>query len=623
MAGDRVLVGSTVGRYRVIEELGRGGMAVVYRAEDPALGRTVAIKVMHAHLEDTAEARERFRREARAVAAVRHPGVVEIFDYAPAEEGHPAYIVTGLCTGPSLQRYITEHGTPLPEVAALIVARVARALACAHERGIIHRDVKPENVLLDGGRLVLTDFGIARQTDTETLTQTGAMVGSPAYMSPEQAKGEELDLRSDVFSCGTLLYRLSTGALPFTGKDALSTALAVLKGDFRPASARNPRVAASLDRVIARCLRHDRSERYADAGALAAALEAVSAADGLVDLDAELGRYFADPGGYNETLGARVLAASLTRAHAAVAERQWARAAAECNRILALDPDHAEARALVARLGRGRRSRAVLALCGGAVLLGAVGVAAGTLMIARPPPPAAARDGGTPAAGGVTDAAGLARADAAVAGAGEATGGAAAVVVPRPDAVPAGRRPPGGTRSPPPEKTAAPRALPPAADAGAPAARPADPGMPAASAAPVRVSFFFTPWCELSVDGQAAGRIPPKRELWLRPGPHRVVCTQEPAGPLRYEKVLTVEPGRRIDLHRPLVEQATLKVALREGDEVQIEGRRYGRGAHSIRPGTHKVVVLKAGVAVGEGVVDITGARPCTLVDVPRLHCAP
>ncbi|HEY3352359.1 MAG TPA: serine/threonine-protein kinase [Polyangia bacterium] len=623
MAAERALIGSTIGRYRIVAELGRGGMAVVYRGEDVELGRAVAVKVMHAHLEDTPEAMERFRREARAVAALKHPHVIEIYDYAPAEDGRPAYLVMELCEGPSLQRYIQEHGTPLPEVGAMIGAHIARALACAHERGIIHRDIKPENVLLDhGGRLVLTDFGIARVAGSETLTETGALVGSPAYMSPEQAKGEPLDVRSDVFSCGALLYRLTTGALPFAGKDPLSTALAILKGDYTPPGARNPRMAVPLERVIRKCLQADRRERYAGAAELAAALEGVCAADGLEDQDAELGRYFADPAAYNGALGARVAAACLTRARAAVAARQWARAGAECNRLLALDPDHAEAQAIVDRLGRGQRGRKVataaagaLAVCGFAAAAALVwprlfGPAPGAL--ARDAAPAGVAAAAADAGAAPVDAAGAAPVDAAGAAVAAADAGARVAVTP-------------GARGERPRVVAPLGAL---VDAGA--ARPRAAILPDAAAAvvappppPVPVSVLIKPWCTLSVDGRLAGRVPPARELRLAPGPHRLVCTQEPTTRLRWEKTVEVKPGLPITINEPLVTSAEFRVAVSDGDQVHIDGRTYGRGTHRIRPGTHKVTVLKGGVAAGEGVIDISAARTCVIVDVPRVQCAP
>jgi eukaryotic-like serine/threonine-protein kinase len=662
---ERGLVGTNLGRYRVIEELGRGGMAVVYRGEDTELDRAVAIKVMHAHLEATTDAVERFRREARAVAALKHPNVVEIFDYSAAEgPDHPAMIVTELVDGPSLKRFCEDHGSPLPEVAAMIGVKVAQALSAAHARGIIHRDIKPENLLIDaGGRLVLTDFGIARITGADTMTETGAMVGSPAYMSPEQARGEDLDPRSDVFSCGTLLYQLATGALPFSGKDPLSTALAIIRGDYAPPVKRNPRLGPGFDRVIRKCLQADRAQRYPDAGVLAASLEQVCAEDGLTDLDAELRSYFADPPAFNRALEPRVLSRVLERARRAVADRSWARALAECSRVLAIDPHEREARAIVERLGVGQGRRRLL-LWGAGILAATAFVVAGWLAVTRAPRPSVAPRSSTaprlPAALQV-DTAGAAVAGPTDAGPAEVddTAGAVAVadaseVGPRPSVArpPASvARPPGsgerprgpsgasglsgargfwGARGPSAASglTGSTGSLRPLArlDAGVAVqplpARPSDAGAAAGRhASPVRVTLSFTPWCELSVDGGRVGRVPPPREMLLAPGPHRVVCTQEPVTGLRYEKVITVEPGTPIDLRRPLVDEVTFRVQLRDGDEVRLEGRLYRNGTHRIRPGSHKAVVLRDGVAVREGVVDIGAARTCVLTDVPRVRC--
>jgi eukaryotic-like serine/threonine-protein kinase len=619
---ERGLVGATLGRYRVVEELGRGGMAVVYRGEDVQLGRAVAVKVMHAHLESTPEAVERFRREARAVAALKHPNIVEIFDYAASEgPDHPAMIVTELIEGPSLKRFCDQHGSPLPEVAAMIGVKVAGALAAAHQRGIIHRDIKPENLLIDtGGRLVLTDFGIARVTGTETMTETGAMVGSPAYMSPEQARGEDLDPRSDVFSCGTVLYQLATGALPFAGKDALSTALGIIKGDYAPPAKRNPRLGSGLDRIIRKCLQADRTQRYVDAGALAAVLEEVCAEDGLTDLDAELRSYFEDPPTFNRSLEPRVLARALERARRAAADRQWARAMAECNRILAIDPHEREAQAIVDRLGAGQGRRRLLLWVGGAVAVAAFAAAAGLAVMKLRPPAAPRADAAAVAVAPVDASAAVAVDDAAPAVALVAPGpaDAATPVPPRPVGPRERPRGPTGTTG----AVAATGVVPPR-DAGvAVRPRPVDAGAAVVKPAlPVAVSLNFLPWCKLSVDGKEHGRVPPASALSLLPGPHRVVCTQRPEGPLHFEKVITVEPGKAIDIRRSLLEPVELRVKLREGDEVRIAGQSYRNGTHHIRPGSHKAQVLKDGAVTQERVVEVGAARPCTLTDVPKVRC--
>ncbi|HEY1586219.1 MAG TPA: serine/threonine-protein kinase, partial [Polyangia bacterium] len=164
------LAGSTLGRYRLVDKLGQGGMATVYRAEDPTLGRQVAVKVMHPFIAARSEAGSRFEREAKAVAGLRHPNVMALHDYAPASPDHPAYLVMELLKGPSLQRFLVDHGAPLAEVAAMLGLRIAQALGAAHAHGIVHRDVKPENVMFDGHRVVLCDFGIARIVAADGVT---------------------------------------------------------------------------------------------------------------------------------------------------------------------------------------------------------------------------------------------------------------------------------------------------------------------------------------------------------------------------------------------------------------------------------------------------------------------
>ncbi|MEO1172436.1 MAG: serine/threonine-protein kinase, partial [Myxococcota bacterium] len=175
------LVGQTLGRYEIKSEVGHGGMSVVYRAHDEKLRRDVAVKVMHTFLAEQAEAKERFHREAIAVARLRHRNIIEVFDYAGVEASH-SYIVQELVEGGSLADFL--HRTPLPEPElALVLARpIADALCHAHENGVIHRDLKPENILVGAnGALKLTDFGIARMLDNQTLTVTGTLLGSPAY----------------------------------------------------------------------------------------------------------------------------------------------------------------------------------------------------------------------------------------------------------------------------------------------------------------------------------------------------------------------------------------------------------------------------------------------------------
>src|SRR6185295_13116057 len=274
-------------------------MATVYRARDPQLGRDVALKVMHTFFTGRPELDARFAREAKAVAAIRHPSILAVFDSAPPAGEEPGYIVSEIIDGPSLRKLAEPRGGRLlPEAATLVAIPVAEALAAAHAAGIVHRDVKPDNVLLDraggGVRVVLTDFGVAHVSGMETMTATGAVLGSPAYMSTEQARGDDVGPTSDFFSLGVMLYQLATGRLPFAGKDAIGVVMAVLRGDCLRPTQVEPRVGPELERVIMRCLAPKPADRFAAGRELAAALRATLADAELGDEAAALRRYVDD-----------------------------------------------------------------------------------------------------------------------------------------------------------------------------------------------------------------------------------------------------------------------------------------------------------------------------------------
>ncbi len=259
------------GRYRVISRLGSGGMADVYLAQDQLLGREVAVKVLHHHFAEDHEFVERFRREASSAAALSHPNIVGIFDRG--EWNGTYYIAMEYVAGRSLKTIVREQGPLEPTLAIDIVIQILRAARSAHRRGVIHRDLKPHNVILDEeGRARVTDFGIARAGASD-MTLTGSIMGTAQYLSPEQAQGFAVSAASDLYSIGVILYELLTGAVPFEGETAVAIAFKQVSAEPRPPSELNPSLPPSLDAVVLRALAKDPAQRYADADELIAALQ--------------------------------------------------------------------------------------------------------------------------------------------------------------------------------------------------------------------------------------------------------------------------------------------------------------------------------------------------------------
>ena len=254
-----------LGRYRIDAELGRGAMGVVYRAHDPMLDRTVALKTiaLDEAAQDRAEYQARFFQEAKAVARLNHPAVITIYDFG--EEDALAYMAMELLSGSELGARMAQGPLSIREAAA-IAEQVAEGLAFAHDGGVIHRDIKPSNImLLPRGRVKIMDFGIARLKLSDVATQVGTRLGTPRYMSPEQVAGGALDHRTDIFSLGIVLYEMLTGARLFHGDDLTQVMHSVVNFAPPPPSHLNPEVPPLLDLVVQRALEKRREARYASA----------------------------------------------------------------------------------------------------------------------------------------------------------------------------------------------------------------------------------------------------------------------------------------------------------------------------------------------------------------------
>ncbi len=392
-------------------------MATVYRARDRRLHRDVAVKVIHRHLRENAEVAARFVSEARAVAKLKHPNIVEVYDVS--DEGDPErYLVVELVRGTTLRKLLQDglgqakqgddqrvgaKGWMPVEIAAAIALQVASGLEHAHQQGVVHRDVKPENVLVEAqaacdptedargseppaGSIKITDFGIAKLLDVQGVTSTGQVLGSPAHMAPEQIEGGDVTARADVFGLGVLLYECAVGRLPFDGKNPAQVLRRVLDGTYTPPVRARATVGAEFGAIIEKALAHDPAERFASAAEFASALRRELSELGFDSPEREVSDYLRNPDKYLEAYEPRIVERLVLRGRAARAKRAVPEAAAAFNRALAFRPDDVELLALVANLARRERLRRTLLRSSGF----AATALAGAVFIAwwkRPSPP--------------------------------------------------------------------------------------------------------------------------------------------------------------------------------------------------------------------------------------------
>src|ERR671917_2279680 len=281
---DRKVLGD---RYTLLETLGEGGMARVYLAHDNVLDRDVALKALREQYADDEEFVERFRREAKSAAALNHPSIVQVYDQGRAEDD-TYYMAMEYVPGGTLKDRIKTEGSLEPNEAAGIASRVAEALDVAHARGIVHRDIKPQNVLLTAsGEAKVADFGIARVVSARTVTEANLVLGTAAYMSPEQVRGERVGPASDLYSLGVVLYEMLAGELPYQDDDPIATAMKHLDEPPRKPREMNSAVPEELDALVVKLLAKDPEDRYASAASLSEGLRRVR--DGLPPLAAGLG----------------------------------------------------------------------------------------------------------------------------------------------------------------------------------------------------------------------------------------------------------------------------------------------------------------------------------------------
>jgi serine/threonine-protein kinase len=595
-----VHAGDTLGRYELVEEVGEGGMATVYRARDKELRREVAIKVLFPHLARRPEVVRRFQREARAAAGLEHANILRIYDVGGGEGDDPPYIVMELIRGRSLLGELEQRGPLLAEVAACLGAVLADALGAAHRAGIIHRDVKPANVMIaSDGRVLLTDFGVARlETEDSLVTKTGALLGTPAYMSPEQASGDTATAKSDLYSLGATLYQLATGSLPYTGSPAKVMA-SIAQGALVPAVKRRSAVGPDLSAAIGKLMATDPEARPASAADVAKDLRAIASTAGFGDPGDELTAYFADPDAFVQAKTPSIITSIVAAAKDALGESKLPRAMALADRATALAPEDPAVKTLVESVTEGGRSSRRKKLLAGVAIAGcfAAGTVAGVRML-RGGSRAAASD--APVAMTV-DAPFVAAADAAVVA-------------------------PADAPAPPVDARAADSAV--RADArargdAAAIAMVADAALPVDAAVVVDASLLAPPvdaapamgaivvvndtWCDVSIDGGAAVRNTRQR-FAVAAGHHQVVCAQ--SADRRWSREVDVKPGATETVQGQLLREVAVTLAI----DAAVDGVPHRKG---------EVVRVKAGIhdlAAGAAKIHASITAACTVRDNP-LDC--
>ena len=384
------MVGTQLDKYELLQKIGEGGMATVWRGRHTTLDREVAIKILHPHISASPRNRKRFAREARAIEHLDHDNILKIYDYSGVDANN-CYIVTEFVEGHTIQQLLDARGLLPSEVVAMIGLELSEALHYAHVANIIHRDLKAENVMVRAdGTVKLMDFGIARFLDESTVTMTGALVGSPAYMSPEQALERPVDARSDLFSLGTLFFHMITGRLPFSGTNPSVILRNIIEGNRSEVLEVQPGVSPRLASVVERLLQVDIENRFESAAQvrqeLASLLEEVEISPS--DRDWSIITFLAEPDHYELKLRIHLDRVLLEHGRKSLTEGDHLGAQRMFNRLLAFDPNHPQVLELLSSLHQPREAprKRVAALTVSAVL--AALLAAGSWLLLRPEPQA-------------------------------------------------------------------------------------------------------------------------------------------------------------------------------------------------------------------------------------------
>ncbi len=595
--------GDTLGRYELAEELGEGGMAQVFKARDKELRRDVAVKVLFPHLARRDEIVRRFQREARAAAGLEQANILRIYDVGGAEGDDPPYIVMEMIRGRSLLAEIEQRGPMFAEVAACVGALLADALGAAHRASIVHRDMKPANVMIShDGRVLLTDFGVARlETEDSLVTKTGALLGTPAYMSPEQASGDVATAKSDLYSLGATLYQLATGTLPYAGSPAKVLAQIATGSMVSPVKKR-PSVGPDLSRLIERMMATEPEQRVASAAAASAELRAIASAGGLGEPADEVIAYFADPAAYVKQRTPKIVANVIASAKQALAEAKLPRAMALADRASSLAPGDPAVITLldkVADSGRSTQRKKVLAIAALGLALAGGGTALAFQLAGGGSEPLDAGVVARAPADAAPDAAPVVVADAGT-----------DVVDALPDAAVRKSKDAGVTVK---KDAAAGMAV--VADAGAPPPD-APPLLPADAAVVGKGTIVVkaAPWCDVSIDGKPVGRQTAGKSFAIEvdAGSHTVRCDQTGLDH-KWTKTVEVPAGGSVTATGELLPTVEVVIEI----DATIDGVAYKAGSIA------KVKVSRLRVKAGGVEKPITFNGPCHLKQAPELDCYP